>query len=108
VIAVAQCGADRQARRQGRSGEDNPGKAIMNITVRAVVAVFSLGTGLAHAGDGDGYSATTLFTSIQNEQAARPRAAAAQNGAAPVQTSDASDAQQHGKTTWLFRVFSAP
>lgn len=80
----------------------------MNITVRAVVAMFSLGTGLAHAGDGDGYSTTTLFTSIQNEQAAPPRTVAVQNRAAPVQTSDASDAHPQGKNTWLFRVFSAP
>ena len=38
--------------------------------LRAAIAVFSLGIGTAHAGDGDGNSATTLFTSIQNKQAA--------------------------------------
>ena len=42
----------------------------MKIMLRAAVAVFSLGIGTAHAGDGDGHSATTLFTSIQNKQAA--------------------------------------
>ena len=42
----------------------------MKIMLRAAIAVFSLGIGTAHAGDGDGNSATTLFTSIQNQQAA--------------------------------------
>ena len=38
----------------------------MKIMLHAAIAVFSLGIGSAYAGDGDGNSATTLFTSIQN------------------------------------------
>lgn len=80
----------------------------MKVAVYAAISVFGLGIGSAYAGDGDGYSATTLFTSIQNEQAAPSRTVAVQNSGASVQTSDASDAHPQGKNTWLFRVFSAP
>ena len=80
----------------------------MKTTVCAAITALGLGTGAAYAGDGDGYSATTLFTARQNEQAARARTVAVPNGAASVQTSDASDAHPQGKNTWLFRVFSAP
>jgi hypothetical protein len=80
----------------------------MKIAVCAAITVLSLGIGSAYAGDGDGYSATTLFTSIQNAPAARARTAAVKDSVAPVQTSDASDARPQGKNTWLFRIFSAP
>jgi hypothetical protein len=85
---------------------------IMIIMLRAGIAVFSLGIASAYAGDGDGYSATTLFTSIQSARpahaasgAAQPPAVAAPNGGAAVQT---SDARSQGQGTWLFRVFSLP
>ena len=68
----------------------------MKIMLRAGIAVFTLGIGSAYAGDGDGYSATTLFTSIQNERvaplhtvAAQPPTVATRNDGAAVQTSDA-------------------
>ena len=80
--------------------------------LRAAVVVFSLGIGSAYAGDGDGNSATTLFTSIQNRQAASARSVAApiptiaaQNGGAAVQ---GPEARSQGRGTWLFRVFSLP
>jgi hypothetical protein len=82
----------------------------MKIVLRAAIAVFSLG--IAHAGDGDGNSATTLFTSIQNQQAAPSHSGAAQaltiagqNGGAAVQS---PDTRSLGQGTWLFRVFSLP
>ena len=50
----------------------------MKILLRTSIAVFSLGLGSAYAGDGDGSSATTLFTSIQNKQAVTARGVAAQ------------------------------
>ena len=80
----------------------------MKIVLRAAVAVRSLGIGSVYAGDGDGYSATTLFTSIQNEQATFARdvarqtpTIAAQNSAAAVQ---ASGTRSQGLGTSLFRV----
>jgi hypothetical protein len=84
----------------------------MKIMLHAAIAVFSLGIGSAYAGDGDGNSATTLFTSIQNRQAAPARSVAAptptiaaRNGGAAVQ---GPDARSQGQRTWLFRVFSLP
>jgi hypothetical protein len=79
----------------------------------AGIAVFSLGIGTAHAGDGDGNSATTLFTSIQNKQAASalvsvaapPPTIAAQNVGAAVQ---GPDTRSQGQGAWSFRVFSLP
>jgi hypothetical protein len=41
----------------------------MRTMLRAAILVFSIGTISAHADDGDGYSPTTLFTSIPGEQA---------------------------------------
>ena len=87
-------------------------RGIMIVMLRAGIAVFSLGIGSAYAGDGDGYSANTLFTSVQIARpahaqtvAAQPPAVAAPNGGATVQT---SDARSQGQGTWLFRVFSLP
>jgi hypothetical protein len=87
----------------------------MKILFRTALAIFSLGIGSAFGGDGDGNSATTLFTSIPSKQAApAPRVAAqlpavaavaAQNGGAAVQ---GPDARSPGQGTWLFRVFSLP
>jgi len=83
----------------------------LKIILRAAIAVFSLGIGTVHAGDGDGHSATTLFTSIQNKQAApalisvaaQPPTIAAQNVGAAVQ-----DTRSQGQGAWSFRVFSLP
>jgi hypothetical protein len=87
-------------------------REVMIIMLRAAIAVFSLGIASAYAGDGDGYSANTLFTSIQNARpahavnvAAQPPTVAAPSGGAAVQT---SDARSQGQGTWLFRVFSLP
>jgi hypothetical protein len=88
------------------------GKEVMIITLRASIAVFTLGIGSAYAGDGDGHSATTMFTAIQTERiahahtiATQPPVDPAQTGAAAVRTSDAR-APSHG--SWLLRVFSLP
>jgi hypothetical protein len=82
----------------------------MKIILRAAVAVFSRGVGSAHAGDGN--SATTLFTSIQNKLAVRAHGVAAQaptiaaqNGGAAVQ---GPDVRSQSQSTWLFRVVSLP
>ena len=40
----------------------------MKTIILAAAAVLSLGIGSAYAGDGDGYSAPTLFTLIPGEQ----------------------------------------
>jgi hypothetical protein len=77
----------------------------VTIMLRAAIAVFSLGIGSAYAGDGDGYSATTLFTAIQSEEATVARTAAAQNDRAAVQT---YDTRAQGLGTWLLRVFALP
>ncbi len=84
----------------------------MTIMLRAGFAVFSLGIASAYAGDGDGYSTNTFFTSVQIARpahaiavAAQPPIVAAPNGGAAVQT---SDARSPGQGTWLFRVFSLP
>ena len=84
----------------------------MKIVLRAAIAVFSLGIGFAHAGGGDGNSATTLFTSIQNRQAAPAKSIAAQTPTSTGQIGGAAvprpDARSQGQGTWLFRVFSSP
>jgi hypothetical protein len=77
----------------------------MKILLRAGIAVFSLGIGAAYAGDGDGHSATTLFTSIETRHAAAARTDAAQNND-PVVQADSTRPQDRGP--WLFRVFSLP
>ena len=84
----------------------------MKIMLRAAITIFSLGIGSADAGDGDGNSVTTLFTSIRSKQAtparsvtAEPPTNAAQNGGTAVQ---APDARSQGQGSWLFRVFSLP
>jgi hypothetical protein len=77
----------------------------MKIMLRAGIAVFSLGIGAAYAGDGDGYSATTLFTSIQSERAAAHRTDVAQNND-PAVHADSTRTPDRG--SWLFRVFSLP
>jgi hypothetical protein len=84
----------------------------MIIMLRFAIAVFSVAIGSAYAGDGDGNSATTLFTSIENRQAAPGRnvtaptpTSAAQNVGAAVQ---GPGAHSQGQGRWLFRVFSLP
>jgi hypothetical protein len=84
----------------------------MKILLRAAVAMFSLGISFAYAGDGDGNPATTLFTSIQNKQAAPPQGGATQIPAVAAQDGGAAvwgpGARSQGQGTWLFRVFSLP
>ena len=53
----------------------------MKIMLRAAIMIFSIGTGSTHADDTDGYSPTTLFTSIPGEQSSRVAAAAARQAA---------------------------
>jgi hypothetical protein len=75
------------------------------------IAIFSLGIDSAYAGDGDGNLATTLFTSIQNNQAAAASSVATQTSTIAVQSgaaTQAPDARSQGQGTWLFRVFSLP
>jgi hypothetical protein len=77
----------------------------MKIMLGTAIAVFSLGIGSSYAGDGDGHSATTLFTSIQNERAVAAPTGVARNSGTAVQ---ADDARSQGRGTWLFRVFALP
>jgi hypothetical protein len=85
----------------------------LKIMLRAAIAVFSLGIGGAHAGDGDGHLTTTLFTSIQNKRAAPTLVSvaaqlptiAAQNVGAAVR---GPDTRSQGQGAWSFRVFSLP
>jgi hypothetical protein len=75
----------------------------MKTMILATAAVLALGVGSAFAGDGDGYSATTLFTSLPGEQAtlaqsAPARTAVASNGPAAAHAYVANG--NHG--TWLF------
>jgi hypothetical protein len=85
---------------------------MLKILLSASIAVFSFGIGSSYAGDGDGYSATTLFTSIQNERAAAastivsqtPTGGARSSGAA----AKADDTRGQGRGTLLFRVFALP
>ena len=102
VIALARCGADRHAHRQGEPGADNAGGEIMKTMVRAAITVLSLGTGAAYAGDGDGYSATTLFTALENEQAAPARTVAVRNNGAPVQTPTLPTPTRRARTRGCF------
>jgi hypothetical protein len=83
----------------------NPRREIMKIMLGTAIAVFSLGIGSSYAGDGDGHSATTLFTSIQNERPVAAQKGTAQDSGAVVQ---AYDTRSQGQGTWLFRVFSLP
>jgi hypothetical protein len=85
----------------------------MKLILRAAIAVFSLGIGTAYAGDGDGNSATTLFTSIQNKQAAPALiSVAAQLPTIAARNVDAAvqgpDTRSQGPGAWSFRVFSLP
>jgi hypothetical protein len=77
--------------------------------LRAAIAVFSLGIGTAHPGDGDGHSATMLFTSIQNKQpapalirvTAPPPTIVARYVGAAVR---GSDTRYQGQGAWSLRV----
>jgi hypothetical protein len=84
------------------------------LTLRASAMVLSLGIGTAYAGDGDGQSAPTLFTTVQAQQQAAiqarrqadpARVVAAMNGGAAAQ---ATGARPQGVGTSLFSIFSLP
>jgi hypothetical protein len=84
----------------------------VKIMLRAAIAIFSLGIGAADAGDGDGNSVTTLFTSIRSKPATPARSAAAEPPTDAAQNDGtavrASDARSQSPGSWLFRVFSLP
>ena len=84
----------------------------MKIVLGTAIAVFSLGIGSSYAGDGDGHSATTLFTSIQNERAAAAPTIVSQTPTGAAQISGAAvkadDTRRQGRGTLLFRVFALP
>jgi hypothetical protein len=75
----------------------------MKTMLRATILVFSIGIGSAYADDGDGYSATTLFTSIPGEQ---PSLTAAAPGRIATASPNATVAHGYVTTshpsTWLF------
>jgi hypothetical protein len=80
--------------------------------LRASAMVLSLGIGTAYAGDGDGQSGTTLFTTVQAQQQAAiqahrdpARLVAAQNGGA---AAPANGSRPQGVGASLFGVFSLP
>jgi hypothetical protein len=102
--------------RQGQRRVVNPrSRETMKVIfmLRVSSMVLSLGIGTAYAGDGDGQSAATLFTSVQAQQQATiqahrqadpVRVAAAQNGGAAPQ----AGARAPSVGTSLFSVFSLP
>jgi hypothetical protein len=77
----------------------------MKIMLRAAIMMFSIGTSSMHADDTDGYSPTTLFTSIPVEQstwvAAAPRQAAITipNGAVVHPVAPATGCSSRPRTT---------
>ena len=75
----------------------------MRTMIRATIMVFSIGIGSAFADDGDGYSATTLFTSIPGEQ---PSLTAAAPGRVATASLNGTVARGYATTsrhsTWLF------
>ena len=83
----------------------SPRTEIMKIMLGTTIAVFSLSIGSSYASDGDGHSATTLFTSFQNKRAAVAQNGTPQNIGAAVQ---AYDRRSQGQGILLFRVFSLP
>lgn len=83
------------------------------IILRAALMVLTLGIGSAYAGDGDGQSASTLFTTVQAQQQAAIQArrhadparfAAPQGRAATAQAGGV----RPGVGGSLFSVFSLP
>jgi hypothetical protein len=80
----------------------------MKTMILAAAAVLALGVGSAFAGDGDGWSATTKFTSIPGQQAVVAQSAPSQT--APSQTATATNEAGVTHTyvtkshagTWLF------
>jgi hypothetical protein len=70
----------------------------------AAVAALSLGIGAAHAGDGDGNSVTTLFTSIPGQQATLPAATGPARMTATNPSAPAIGTFVTGRAagTWLF------
>jgi hypothetical protein len=84
----------------------------MKIMLGAAIAIFSLGIGSADAGDGDGNSVTTVFTSIRSKPAAPARSVAAEPPTNATQNAGAaaqgSDGRSQSQGSWLFRVFSLP
>jgi hypothetical protein len=102
----------RGAGRHGTVRAGNLRREILKILVGASIAVFSFGVGSSYAGDGDGYSATTLFTSIQNERAAAASTIVSQTPTGGARSSGAAvkadDTRGQGRGTLLFRVFALP
>ena len=75
----------------------------MKTMLRATILVFSIGIGFAYADDGDGYFATTRFTSIPGQQ---PSFTAATPGGVAVVSPNSAVARSYVTTsrhiTWLF------
>jgi hypothetical protein len=75
----------------------------MKTMLRAAIMVFSIGISSAYADNGDGYAATTLFTSIPDQQSSRPATAPGR-----VTITIPNDAEARGYvttsrgSTWLF------
>jgi hypothetical protein len=80
----------------------------MQVMLRAAITVFGLGIGSVYGGDGDGQSATTVFTSIQESHAATDRTLATQPPTVAAPNGSASVAHSQGQAAWLFRVFALP
>jgi hypothetical protein len=76
----------------------------MKTMLRAAMMVFSIGISSTYADDGDGYSATTLFTSIPGDQSSRP---AAPPGRLAIMIPNGAVARGYMTTsrrgTWLFQ-----
>ena len=75
----------------------------MRTMIRAAIMVFSICVGSAFADDGDGYSATTLFTSIPGEQPSLTAAAPGRVATAGLNGTVARGyATTSRRSTWLF------
>ena len=75
----------------------------MKTMLRATIFVFSIGAGSAYADDGDGYAATTLFTSIPGEQPSLTAAAPGRVATAGLNGTVARGyATTSRRSTWLF------
>ncbi len=81
------------------------GRMTMKTVLRAAIMVVSIGTSAAHAGEDDGYSPTTPFTSIPGEQSSQVAAAPRQ---AAIAIPNGAVARGYGyvttgrRGTWLF------
>jgi hypothetical protein len=106
-VVIADAVAISRGNRQGALMAGNR-RNRMQVMLRAAIAVFGLGIGSVYGGDGDGQSATTLFTALQESRAAATRTVETQPPTVAAQNGGAAVARPQGQGAWLFRVFALP